>query len=495
MSMKKCTQCQQEKELLNFSKKSKSPDGLSSWCKECTKAKGKVYYNKNKDSIKKRAENYYYSHYDERKEYREENKEERSEYNKLYKQEHREEISEYNRVYKEEHKGKIKIQRKGYRKENRVSINDYTRLKLKTDPMFKMCKTVRNRLYDFLQTKNLKKKYKFEEYIGCTPSEFKIHIESQFQPGMTWDNHGTLWHIDHIIALANAQNEEQIYKLCHYKNLRPLVAHPNFIKGDRADMCWQKLQRDKLLDEDIKLGFPINLEPKDFVLSHEEFTTEHRSFIERYEWLGTIGFGVRHVFTARWENKLAGVVMIAEPNNYQFNKEHEALIQRGACASWTPKNLGSMLVMFSCNWMVRNTEKRIFTAYSDSTAGEIGTIYQACNFDFIGNTFGAKNMLVTPEGKKVNSRYFTRTSSMRRWAKELGIKWESSWTKENGFQNLKAIPEDILNKLKQYAKNKLNECERIKVRPKGKYALLLNYGKEKVKKTWESLPYPKRIIV
>ena len=58
------------------------------------------------------------------------------------------------------------------------------------------------------------------------------HIESQFEPWMTWDNHGE-WHIDHIIPLASATTKEEIKKLCHYTNLQPLLAEENLSKGDK----------------------------------------------------------------------------------------------------------------------------------------------------------------------------------------------------------------------------------------------------------------------
>jgi hypothetical protein len=258
-----------------------------------------------------------------------------------------------------------------------------------------------------------------------------------------------------------------------------------------TSVCWQKQKRDELLAEDLLAGCPTGTVVKDYVFSQERFGSQHRKFIERYEWLGTCGFGVRYCFTTRYEGRLAGVVLIAEPNAYQFDKSREALIQRGACASWTPVNLGSSLVMFACRWMTKNTTKRIFTAYSDPEAGEIGTIYQACNFDYLGKEFGNTNGILV--GKKiVGERHFTRTSSMKKWAKELGIRWEFHWCKENGFQDIKAIPPEIKQQLLDYAKKQMAKYKRVKREKKGKYVLLLNFGNYKLNKTWEAKPYPKR---
>ena len=64
----------------------------------------------------------------------------------------------------------------------------------------------------------------------------KQHMESQFTEGMTWENQGE-WHVDHIIPLAKAKNEERLVKLCHYKNLQPLWGEENLSKGDSMPEC------------------------------------------------------------------------------------------------------------------------------------------------------------------------------------------------------------------------------------------------------------------
>jgi hypothetical protein len=49
---------------------------------------------------------------------------------------------------------------------------------------------------------------------------------------MSWDNYGE-WHIDHIIPLSFAKNEDEIMKLCHYTNLQPLNGIDNIRKSNK----------------------------------------------------------------------------------------------------------------------------------------------------------------------------------------------------------------------------------------------------------------------
>lgn len=73
-------------------------------------------------------------------------------------------------------------------------------------------------------------------YLGCSMDEARAHIESQWLPGMNWENHGKYgWHIDHKIPLAafNLESEEGIKAAAHYTNLCPLWARDNLTKGSK----------------------------------------------------------------------------------------------------------------------------------------------------------------------------------------------------------------------------------------------------------------------
>jgi len=74
------------------------------------------------------------------------------------------------------------------------------------------------------------------ELLGCSIQELKLYLESKFQPGMTWENHGTFgWHIDHVkpcasFDLSDAREQEKCF---HYTNMQPLWAKENLSKGSK----------------------------------------------------------------------------------------------------------------------------------------------------------------------------------------------------------------------------------------------------------------------
>lgn len=103
------------------------------------------------------------------------------------------------------------------------------------------CRKVRLRLSGLMNnTCNslgfIKNYRKTKDILGYTWLEFKLHLESKFQPGMSWDNHGE-WHIDHIVPVAwfirNKCFDPKVVNAL--SNLRPLWAKENLMKRDKID--------------------------------------------------------------------------------------------------------------------------------------------------------------------------------------------------------------------------------------------------------------------
>jgi len=181
-------------------------------------------------------------------------------------------------------------------------------------------------------------------------------------------------------------------------------------------------------------------------------------------------------------------------------KKIERLISRGACVSWSPKNLASSFLMWCCQWMVKNSPYRLFTAYSDPTAKELGTIYQACNFYYLGNESGTTTRYINPyTGKVLSDRFFRVRSAYKKYAKELGIEWEKNWNNDQRmlWEN---VPDHVEKQLREHSKKKQQGATKITMPSKHKYAFVLGATKAETKKLRREFetrnadiikPYPK----
>jgi len=117
----------------------------------------------------------------------------------------------------------------------RKATSEYTKRKRLTSIEFKLAATIRTRLSNVL-IRN-KKPGSSIRHLGCTLFELKKHLESLFQDGMTWENHGRMgWHIDHIKPLSKFQLSDlkQFKEACHYTNLQPLWYDDNIRKGNKT---------------------------------------------------------------------------------------------------------------------------------------------------------------------------------------------------------------------------------------------------------------------
>ena len=130
---------------------------------------------------------------------------------------------EKSKRYRNKHRVKVNKRKKSYYAVNKDKINQYYVTKRKTNLQFKLCSILRSRLYSVI--KNNYKVGSAVKDLGCSVDELKVYLESKFQPGMTWDNHGLHgWHIDHIKPLASFDltDRKQLLEACHYTNLEPL---------------------------------------------------------------------------------------------------------------------------------------------------------------------------------------------------------------------------------------------------------------------------------
>jgi hypothetical protein len=266
-------------------------------------------------------------------------------------------------------------------------------------------------------------------------------------------------------------------------------------KGHDSTTCWQYDVRSANYEEDLKeAGFTeeyvSNLRCSDFdfrVVTDLQERERLKAFITKHEWLGNLSQYTTHWFACYHKDKLAGVLLFNLPNAFskmlgEETPELERLISRGACISWSPKGLASKFIMWSINWMVDNTRYRLFTAYSDPHAKELGTVYQACGFYYLGKKSGTETRYINPyTGRLVSDRFFRQRSAYRRYAKELGIKWEKDWTTKTGI-NWQSVPDNIEKRLRAYSKDKQATSTVVFFPSKHKYAFVLGRDKRETRR-------------
>jgi len=191
--IKKCSKCEEYKELNNFYKDKNKLFNRASVCISCDKNRKRIHRKNNRE------------HY--------------LEYAKIYRKNNKDKIKQYDLV----NKNRINENRRKNRKKRR-----------QLDPKFAITHSLRCRLRSVLagQSKSLSTL----SLLGCSVEYLIQHLESQFTDGMTWDNYGLHgWHIDHIIPCSSFDltKEEEQRKCFHYTNLQPLWAKDNLSKSDK----------------------------------------------------------------------------------------------------------------------------------------------------------------------------------------------------------------------------------------------------------------------
>jgi hypothetical protein len=87
-----------------------------------------------------------------------------------------------------------------------------------------------------LKRSGISKMSRSYQYVGCTPQFLRLHLEAQFKKGMTWENRGTVWEVDHRIPLDwfNLREcSENLFIASHWTNLQPMFKGLNRLKSAR----------------------------------------------------------------------------------------------------------------------------------------------------------------------------------------------------------------------------------------------------------------------
>ena len=145
-----------------------------------------------------------------------------------------------NPIYYEQNRERIKRQALAYQAEHATERTSYKRewrkKRAQVDPVFRMSLICRRMLHRALGVAGQVKYKRTQDYLPYSYAQLVDRIESQFQEGMAWENYGD-WHIDHKTPLAhfikNGITDPAIINALD--NLQPLWAKDNMAKGARCN--------------------------------------------------------------------------------------------------------------------------------------------------------------------------------------------------------------------------------------------------------------------
>ena len=141
------------------------------------------------------------------------------------------EHKEKRKKWANENKAKMKELQSNWYQNNKDKRNKKEREKCKNDPSFKLYKNCRRRISYLINKQDTTK-----SYLGTKFEVIKKWFEFCFDDKMNWNNYGTYWHCDHVIAANNFDltDPENVYLCFNWKNLSPLSEKDNMNKKDKV---------------------------------------------------------------------------------------------------------------------------------------------------------------------------------------------------------------------------------------------------------------------
>lgn len=180
-----------------------------------------------------------------RRDYRAKNKDKIAADHRAYAERNQEHVQRYQRAYKVKNAERLRLARRtetakvkhraramSFYRAHQRELQAKRRERYRKSPEFRLRVLLQSRLIYALRSQSVAKTAGTKELVGCDLSFLRRHIEKQFKPGMTWDNHGE-WHIDHIKPCASfCLLDPGQQRLCfHWRNLQPLWKLDNMRKG------------------------------------------------------------------------------------------------------------------------------------------------------------------------------------------------------------------------------------------------------------------------
>lgn len=184
------------------------------------------------------------------------------------------------------------------------------------------------------------------------------------------------------------------------------------LEKDDIGVCHQYTRRIEKAEEEKANPYwkGVNLDLKKAVVKPIDRKLA-KKIIEEYEWLGCMPAVNKYYFGIFFGDICGGVAVFGPDysenlgvwDKYDYSKKI-LLLSRGVCLHWTPKNTASRLISKSMKMLPSKYE--VITATTDHLAGEVGTIYQACNFHYVGSMRESKGKTRDRFGVIINGKLY-----------------------------------------------------------------------------------------
>lgn len=139
----------------------------------------------------------------------------------------KEKKAQYDMRYRERHADELKKKKK---LEYECNKEKYIarQLKIQQSLLGKIKHNIRTRIGNAVTRKSNSS----SELLGCDIQFYLRYLSHLFEEGMSWNNYGVYWQIDHVNCLANFDltREEQQKAAFNWKNTRPLATKENLSK-------------------------------------------------------------------------------------------------------------------------------------------------------------------------------------------------------------------------------------------------------------------------
>lgn len=145
------------------------------------------------------------------------------------------------RIIEIKRKNKIKYKDKYLQSENKRNKE-----KRDKDPYYRFNRNLSKQIWEILKGRKNGKSWK--RFIDFEINDLIKTIEKQFREGMTWDNYGTYWELDHIIPLNHYKSlditdEQRVRLAWRIDNLQPLECSLNRSKLDKLNFDYEQARK------------------------------------------------------------------------------------------------------------------------------------------------------------------------------------------------------------------------------------------------------------